>query len=73
VRVVLAVVRVLRLELLGEERALGILVPGDVGELLLPRAGVDVEQEVAIGVGDRPQARSRYGRAGKTPWRAMLK
>jgi hypothetical protein len=70
---VLAVVGVLSLELVREERALLPLVPGDLRELLGARRGVDLEQEAAVAGGDRSQARRGYGRCGKTPWRAITK
>ena len=61
--VVLAVVGVLRVELVLDERAARGGIPRDVRELLLAHAVVEVDEKLAVVVGDRSQT-------ARTPTRA---
>src|SRR5581483_6828264 len=77
-RVVGRVGVMLGLELLSEEGLLGGLVPRHLSQLLLPGAGVEGEQDLAIAVGERAQRYQRGGRwshprGANIPCRAMQK
>jgi len=55
VAVMPAIVRILRLELLREERGLLLVGPGQDRELIRARRGIDVGEERPVGIADRAQ------------------